>query len=203
MGSYGNVYGSEAFALWCVAFGCLFAAICWWIGAYNELVNRKNACRRAFEDLQAQLRLRYDLVPQLVSCVKGYAKHEYKTLKDVTSARTLGLKAANDPDILKADSKMTCSVKNLWALAEQYPKLKADKTFTMLMGELGYAEIYIQQARSEYNAAVNWYNDSVMNFPSSMVAKRHGFCVMTKSSIPDEDRRKMQRPPKISFDDCD
>lgn len=170
-----------------------------WISAYNTFIEMRNVCNNTFKDVEVQLRMRYDMIPMLVNCVKGYAAHETKTLQAVMRARNAGLNAEGVEECFKAARRMDRSLHNLYAVSERYPDLKADKGFQQLFASISVTEFYIAEARKAYNNAVRDYNDMVMQFPSRIVALRHNFQPNYTDVLPPENRAELNTPPKLEF----
>ena len=145
------------------------------IGVYNGLVNLRNKVKDQFSQIDVELKRRFDLVPNLVETVKGYAKHEKETLEGVISARNNYVSADGLEDKLKADGELTKAVSKLFALSESYPELKANTNFNNLQTELSEIEQKIVYARQFYNDAVLKLNNKIEMFPSNIVAKMFGF----------------------------
>lgn len=184
----------------CCILGVIFFFVLEWIKEYNYLVALRNNCRKAFQDVEVQLRMRYDMIPMLVNCVKGYADHEQKTLDAVVKARNAGLRAKGVEQCFKAARRMDRSLTKLFALKESYPVLKADKSFINLQVEIGVMECYIAEARKVYNDAVRIYNNEVMSFPTRIIANYYGFRPNAIDIVPKEDRPTLRQPPKVEFD---
>ena len=149
--------------------------ILWAVGVYNKLVSLKMRVKNAWAQIDTQLKRRFDLIPNLVETVKGYAKHEKSTLEDVVKARNTYLSASTPEDQLKADGQLTKAVNKLFALAESYPDLKANESFLSLQKELTTCEEKITYARQFYNDSVLSYNNKIELFPSSIVASMFHF----------------------------
>ena len=148
------------------------------IAAYNRFVTFKNRAEEAWADIDVQLKRRYDLIPNLVSTVKGYASHEAGTLEAVTAARNSAMQseASGDPKAIAASENMLAgTLKSLFALSENYPDLKANTNFLELQRELSDTENKIQSARRFYNANVRDMNTAIETFPSNIVARMFGF----------------------------
>ena len=141
------------------------------INTRNALVVLRNKVKDQLSQIDVQLKRRFDLIPNLVETVKGYAKHEKSTLEDVVKARNTYLSASTPEDQLKADGQLTAAVNKLFALAESYPDLKANKLFQNLQVELVGTEDKIAFARQFYNDCVQKYNTAIMMFPTNMFAK--------------------------------
>ena len=144
------------------------------IGMYNGLVSRRNAVDNSFASLDANLQKRFDLVPNLVATVQGYAKHERAVFDEVTRLRAQA-HGASPGARLQADSQMMPLVGQIMAVAESYPQLKASDNFLHLQRTLTELEEQISASRRSFNAAVNDYNTSVQSFPSSLIANSFGF----------------------------
>ena len=145
------------------------------INTRNALVVLRNKVKDQLSQIDVQLKRRFDLIPNLVETVKGYAKHEKGTLEDVVKARNTYLSATTPEDQLKADGELTKAVNKLFALAESYPDLKANESFLSLQKELTTCEDKITYARQFYNDSVLLYNNKIELFPSSLVASMFHF----------------------------
>lgn len=142
---------------------------------YNRLVHLKLLVQEAWSGIDAQLKRRYDLIPNLVETVKGYSLHEKNIIEDITRMRAISMGASGAADKESAEIGLTNSLKTLFALAEQYPNLKANENFLALQKELSAVEQELQLARRYYNGTVRNYNFSIASFPSNLVAKAFGF----------------------------
>lgn len=145
------------------------------IGIYNRLVTLRNRIDNAWSQIDVQLRRRYDLIPNLVETVKGYAAHERETLEQVIAARSAAMSAQTVKEHSDAENMLTGALKSLFALAEAYPDLKANQNFLMLQEELAGTESKIAYARQFYNDSVMTYNTAIQMFPSNLVASIFGF----------------------------
>ncbi len=148
------------------------------VGTYNGLVSLRNRVKEAFSDIGVQQKRRHDLIPNLIETVKGYASHESKTLQNVTEARTKAIQAAqtgNATGIAAAENALSSALKSVFAVAEQYPDLKANENFLHLQQELVDAEDKIQAARRFFNQNVQMLKTKVEQFPSNMIANMFGF----------------------------
>ena len=145
------------------------------IGVYNSLVSLRNKVRDQFSQIDVELKRRFDLVPNLVETVKGYAKHEKETLDSVIKARNSYVSSNNMNEQLKADGELTQAISKLFALTESYPDLKANTNFNNLQSELSEIEQKIVYARQFYNDSVLKLNDKVEMFPSNIIAKMFNF----------------------------
>jgi LemA protein len=137
---------------------------------YNRFVRLRNGADAAWSDIDVQLKRRWELVPNLVETVKGYAAHERATFEEVTKARGAAMQAVAPADKAQAETALTTSLRSLFAVAEQYPELRANANFLELQGELAKLEDAIQNARRYYNAVVRDLNTSVESFPGNLVA---------------------------------
>jgi LemA protein len=145
---------------------------------YNSLVRSRNRVDNSWSQIDVQLKRRYDLIPNLVETVKGYAKHERETLEAVTSARTNAISAQQGGDVAQqaqAENALSGALKSLFAVAEQYPDLKANQNFLQLQEELTSTEDRIAYARQFYNDSVLGYNNSIQTFPKNMLAGAFNF----------------------------
>ena len=144
------------------------------IGVYNGLISRRNQVREAWATIDTQLKRRYDLIPNLMETVKGAAKHEKETLDAVISARNSAMSANGVAARGAAEKALSGALKNIFALAESYPNLKANENFLELQRELADTETKIQAARQFYNTVVMGLNNSVEQFPSNIIARMFG-----------------------------
>ena len=145
------------------------------IGTYNKLVIAKNKVKDQFSQIDIQLKKRFDLIPNLVETVKGYAKHESETFEKVINARNGYANAKTDEEKVEASNELSKSLTHLFALAESYPELKSNTNFEELQRELKDIEDKISYARSFYNDAVRLYNNKVQTIPSNIIASLFGF----------------------------
>ena len=146
------------------------------IVSYNRFVSQRNLVRDAWANIDTELRRRYDLIPNLVETVKGYAAHERTVLENVTNARAMAASATGSPaSQAAAEGPLVAALRQLFAVVENYPDLKANQNFLQLQGELGNTEDRLQTARRFYNANVRDYNRRVQSFPSALIARWFGF----------------------------
>jgi LemA protein len=145
------------------------------IAMYNRLVQLKVRCDSAWSDIDVQLKRRHDLIPNLVETVKGYAAHEKGTFENIAKFRSQAMQATTPADRAAAENQLTGALKSLFAVAENYPQLKASEEFTQLQGALGQTEDAIQNARRYYNAVVRDLNTKIQSFPSNILANMAGF----------------------------
>ncbi|MCR5196477.1 MAG: LemA family protein [Pseudobutyrivibrio sp.] len=151
--------------------------VVWAIGTYNSLVRLRTQVEEGFSTMDVYLKKRFDLIPNLVSTVKGYAKHEAETLEKVIAARNSAYASGNKEDIAQAEGQLTTTLKSLFALAESYPDLKANTNFIDLQNSLKAIEEDIANARKYYNGTVKTYNTKIQLFPTSIIA---GICHFEK-----------------------
>ena len=149
----------------------LLLVVVWVFTTYNSLVKLKNNVEEGFATMDVYMKKRYDLVPNLVETVKGYAKHEKDTLTAVMDCRNSALKATNMKDKAQSESQLTESIKSLFALAENYPDLKANTNFLELQQELTSIDQDIANSRKYYNSVVKMLNNKVEMFPSNVIAR--------------------------------
>jgi LemA protein len=144
-------------------------------GAYNSLVKSRNSVEEAFSTMDVYLKKRWDLIPNIVASVKGYAKHEAQTLEKVISARNGGYASLSSDEKIEADKEISACLRSINVVAEQYPDLKANQNFLNLQNQLEKTEDDIAHARKFYNAVVKQFNNKVQMFPSSIVASMFKF----------------------------
>jgi LemA protein len=156
-------------ALW-IVLGVVALLLLYGIYAFNRLVRIRNRVDNAWSQIDVQLRRRYDLIPNLVETVKGYAAHEREVFEEVTRARSQGMEAGTVPDQAQAENQITRGLRQLLAVAENYPQLKANQNFLALQEELTATESKIAYARQFYNDQVMDLNTRIQSFPSSVVA---------------------------------
>ncbi len=145
------------------------------IGIYNQLVTLRQRIKNAWAQIEVQLKRRYDLIPNLVNTVKGYAKHEQETFEKVTQARNMAIQAKDVNEQAGAENLLSGALKTLFAVAESYPELKADANFRQLQEELTNTEGKIAFSRQFYNDTVMTYNTTIQRFPTVLVAGMFGF----------------------------
>jgi LemA protein len=182
-----------------IVIGLLVLLAIWLVSLYNRLVRLRNRRENAFADIDVQLRQRHDLVPQLVETVKGYATHEKDLLLKVTEARTLAMQARSIDDKIAAEQQLTAALQGLKVQVEAYPDLKANQNFLQLQEELSDIENKLAAARRFFNGATTEYNNAVESFPGNLVARNFGFKREVFFDLGDDNRRRMEEPPRISF----
>lgn len=181
-----------------IIIGLIALIILWLIFTYNRLVTYRNRVKEAWSDIEVQLKRRYDLIPNLVETVKGYAKHEQDAFEKVIKARAEALKGgASLQDQAQKENVLSGALKSIFAIAEAYPDLKANTNFLELQRELSDTENKIQAARRFYNSNVLAINNAVELFPSNLIAGTFGF---KKEEFFDLDETPAQREPvKVNF----
>ena len=178
-----------------VALGLVFLVLVWVVATYNVLVRLKQHCRESWSGIDTELRRRYDLIPNLVETVKGYAAHERQVLEQVTAARTRAVASTGSPQSQAADENaLVGSLRQLFAVSERYPDLKASENFLALQSELANTEDRIQAARRFYNANVRDLNTRVRVFPSNVIA---GLFKFTPEEFFEIDDSRVRIPPKV------
>jgi len=158
-----------------VILGVVIVAILWIVAKYNQLVSLRNRIENAWSQIDVQLKRRYDLIPNLVETVKGYAAHEKGVFENVAQARSAMMNAQGVAQQGEAQNQITGALKSLFAVAEAYPELKANENFRMLQEELSGTESKIAYARQFYNDNVMSYNTLIQSFPANMIASSFGF----------------------------
>lgn len=181
-----------------IILGILAVIIIWAIFAYNKFVTLINRAKEAWSDIDVQLKRRYDLIPNLVNTVKGYAEHESEAFENVTKARASAMGAQNIADKGKAENMLASALKSVFAVAEAYPDLKANQNFLALQNELSDTENKVQSARRFYNGNVRDLNIAVDSFPSNLVAKIFHFVKMELFAL-DENEQAAKQPVEVKF----
>jgi LemA protein len=169
------------------------------IGVYNGLVSRKVETQNAYSQIDVQLKRRYDLIPNLVETVKGYATHERETLENVVKARTAAMNATGVADKAAAENQLSSTLKTLFAVSEAYPDLKANQNFLSLQEELSATENRIGFARQHYNDVVSQYNTSLMRFPANILAGICGFHAAEFFQLDAAEAAAVHQAPKVKF----
>ena len=171
----------------------------WGVSLYNRLVKLRNNRENAFADIDVQLKQRHDLVPQLVSTVKGYAAHEKDTLDRVVSARNGAMAAQTIDDKIKAENILSSALAGLKVTVEAYPDLKANQNFMHLQTEISDLENKLAAARRYFNSATCELNNAVETFPSSLIAGMTGFKKEIMFDLGEQQRATLEEAPKINF----
>jgi LemA protein len=170
----------------------------WAIMIYNGLVSLRLRVSQAFADIDVQLRQRHDLIPNLVETVKGYAAHERGTLEEVIRARNAAMTAQGPAQQAAAENSLTGALRQLFALSESYPDLKANANFQQLQAELSDIENKIAASRRFFNNAVGEYNTGIQQFPAALFAASFGFAPKEFFDL-GEDRKTMVEAPQVKF----
>jgi LemA protein len=169
------------------------------IGIYNGLVNRKIETENAWSQIDVQLKRRYDLIPNLVETVKGYASHEKETLEKVIQARNMAMNARGVGEQAQAENVLSGTLKSLFAVAESYPDLKANQNFLGLQEELKSTENRIGFARQHYNDVVGQYNSALRRFPSNIIAGTFGFREVEFFKLDAAEAAAVRQAPQVKF----
>jgi len=187
-----SVWGISA-SIW-VLIG-LWLIVLYVIMKYNSLVKLKNNINNAFADVDVQMKMRFDLIENLVNTVKWYAEHEKSTLENLTKARTNFLNADSQDEKIQADNMLSGALKSLFAVSENYPDLKANQNFLHLQKELSDIENKIAAARRFFNSAINEYNATIESFPTNLIAGVLGFKHRAFFAAQENEKEV----PKVSF----
>ncbi|MEK7535684.1 MAG: LemA family protein [Patescibacteria group bacterium] len=179
------------------AFLILVLVALWFMFTYNSFVRLVNRTKEAWSDIEVQLKRRYDLIPNLVNTVKGYATHESSAFEKVTEARARALSAGNPKEKAAAENMLTGALKSIFAISEAYPDLKANVNFLELQRELSDTENKIQASRRFYNTNVRDLNTKCETFPSNLIASIFRFEKKEFFDIPDD--HAAQGPVKVNF----
>ena len=185
-------------ALW-VILGIVVLLLLWGVVACNRFVSQRQSIRDAYANIDTELRRRYDLIPNLVESVKGYASHERATFENVTAARTAAMQAQGPEQQAQAENMLTDALRRLFAVAEAYPELRASENFQALQAELATTEDRIQISRRFYNATVREFNERVQSVPSNVIASMFGFKEEPFFEIEEGDRATLEEAPRVDF----
>ncbi|HEX9804493.1 MAG TPA: LemA family protein [Candidatus Dojkabacteria bacterium] len=181
------------------AFGVLVVAVIGFVVMlYNSLIKLKNLVDEAWSGIDVQLKKRYDLIPNLVETIKGYAKHEKGIFENVAELRSRAMGAKGPEQQAKVEGELTSTLKTLFAVAENYPELKADQNFLNLQNTLQEIEGEIERARRYYNGTVREYNIRIEQFPANLVA---GMLKFTKREYFEVENEEERKNVKVSFDE--
>lgn len=168
----------------------------YFIFSYNRLVILQNRVEEAWSDIDVQLKRRYNLIPNLVETVKGYAEHEKGTFEEITKARTKAMQAGSPGERTEAENHLSETLKSLFAVSENYPELRASENFLELQKEVRDAEDKIQAARRFYNSSIKNFNNSVKTFPTNILASLFGFSEKDFFRVKISEEREV---PKVEF----
>ncbi len=173
--------------------------VLWAIFAYNRFIALVNRAKESWSDIDVQLKRRYDLIPNLVNTVKGYAAHEQSAFEKVTEARARAMGAGNLADKSQAELGLTGALKSIFAIAEAYPDLKANANFVELQRELSDTENKIQAARRFYNSTVMDLNTAVDQFPNNLIAGAFNFAKAEFFELEADEATTAKQPVKVNF----
>jgi len=171
--------------------------IIWFVASYNGFITLRNRAKEAWADIEVQLKRRYDLIPNLVSTVKGYASHESQAFEKVSQARSQAMQASTPAQKGEAENQLSGTLKSLFAISEAYPELKANTNFLELQRELSDTENKIQASRRFYNGQVRDLNTKIEHFPGTIVAGMFHFAKMDFFDLGDNDAA--QNPVEVKF----
>lgn len=166
---------------------------------YNSLVGKKNNCEESWSGISVQMKRRYDLIPNLVNTVKGYATHESGLLERITKARTAAMSASSMKEHAKSENMLSDTLKSLFAVTENYPDLKANQNFLKLQEELTDTEDKLQAARRFYNSSVKSFNTSIESIPTNIVAKMFNFKQREFFEIDEGEKEAAKKPVETKF----
>src|SRR5713226_3502821 len=169
------------------------------VAIYNGLINKRVETQNAWSQIDVQLKRRYDLIPNLVETVKGYAGHEKETLEKVVQARNMAMSAQGVAQQAAAENVLSGTLKSLFALSESYPDLKANQNFLGLQEELSSTENRIGFARQHYNDVVSQYNGALLRFPSNVIANTFAFRPAEFFTLDAAEAAAVQKPPQVKF----
>jgi LemA protein len=181
-----------------IVLAVIVVLVLWVVATYNGLVSMRQRVNQAFADIDVQLRQRHDLIPNLVETVKGYAAHERGTLEEVVKARNAAVAAQGTPQQATAENALSGALRQLFALSEAYPDLKANANFQQLQSELTDIENKIAAARRFFNNAVQEYNSGIQRFPAALFAASFGFSPKEFFDL-GEERRTVSEAPQVKF----
>lgn len=182
-----------------IILGVVVVIALWAVSVYNGLVKLRNNRENAFANIDVQLQQRYDLVPQLVSTVKGYATHEKELLERITAARSACMSATSVNDKIAADNQLTSALAGLKVSVEAYPDLKANQNFMQLQTELADIENKLASVRRFFNSATKELNNGIQTFPANVLAGMFGFTTQPMFEVAPEERTAVSKAPKIEF----
>ncbi|MCW5692413.1 MAG: LemA family protein [Pseudolabrys sp.] len=181
-----------------VVLGVIVVIVLWAISVYNGLVAMRQRVNQSFADIDVQLKQRHDLIPNLVETVKGYAAHERGTLEAVVQARNTAIAAPGVEQKVAAENMLTGALRQLFALSESYPDLKANQNFQQLQAELSDIENKLAAARRFFNNAVQEYNTGIQQFPAALFAGMFGFHAQQFFDL-GESRAQLDQAPNVKF----
>jgi LemA protein len=181
-----------------IVLGVIVVAVLWALSIYNRIVAMSQRVNQSFADIDVQLKQRHDLIPNLIETVKGYAQHEKSTLDAVIQARNSAMTAQGPAQIAAAENQLSGALRQLFALSEAYPDLKANTNFLQLQSELSDIENKIAAARRFFNNAVQEYNTSIQQMPAALFASTFGFHQKEFFDL-GETRPQLEQAPQVKF----
>jgi len=181
-----------------VVLGVIVVIVIWAISVYNGLVAMRQRTNQAFADIDVQLKQRSDLIPNLVETVKGYAAHERGTLEAVVNARNAAIAAPGVEQKVAAENMLSGALRQLFALSESYPDLKANQNFQQLQSEISDIENKLASSRRFFNSAVQEYNTGIQQFPAALFATMFGFSQRPFFDV-GEQRAQLEQAPSVKF----
>jgi LemA protein len=181
-----------------ILWGIIIILVLWAVFSYNKFITLINRAKEAWSDIDVQLKRRYDLIPNLVNTVKGYATHETEAFENVTKARASAMGAQNIEEKGKSENALSSALKSVFAIAEAYPDLKANQNFLSLQTELSDTENKIQASRRFYNGNVRDLNIAIDSFPSTLIARIFHFVKMEMFTL-DESDAAAKNPVEVKF----
>jgi LemA protein len=182
-----------------VVLGLIVLLLIFGVAAYNRFVSQRQQIRDAYSNIDTELRRRYDLIPNLVESVRGYAQHERGTFDEVTRARAAAIQAQGPAEQAQAENMLTSALRSLFAVAEAYPELRASENFQALQAELATTEDRIQVSRRDYNDNVRQFNERVQSVPSNVIAGMFDFKEEPFFEIEEGDRATLEQAPRVDF----
>jgi LemA protein len=185
-------------AFW-IILAIIVAIPLYFIYIYNNLVSLQNSARSAWSDIEVQLKKRFNLIPNLVEIVKSYTKYEGETFEKITKARNLFANATDEKEKIEATKILNSGLNGIFAIAENYPDLKANTQFTQLQTELTKIENDIENARRYYNAVIKDYNTKIASFPDVIIAKKYNFNELPYFELEDNEREEVYKTPKVKI----
>jgi LemA protein len=181
-----------------IIIGVIVVIVIWAISIYNGLIAMRQRTNQAFADIDVQLKQRHDLIPNLVETVKGYAAHESGTLEAVVKARNAAIAAPGVEQKVQAENMLTGALRQLFALSENYPNLKANSNFQQLQDQLSDIENKLAASRRFFNSAVQEYNTGIQRFPAVLFAAMFGFSQREFFDVGDQ-RAQLEQAPSVKF----
>lgn len=188
----------EGYAIW-IVLAVIVLIVLWVIAIYNGLVALRQRANQSFADIDVQLKQRHDLIPNLVETVKGYASHEKGTFEAVVQARNSAMAAHGPAAQAQAENMLSGALRQLFALSEAYPDLKASANFQQLQRDLGDVENKLSAARRFFNNAVSELNTAIESFPAVLFARSLGFTQKEFFDVGDSDRKTLDTAPQVKF----